>query len=134
MKTITIPLAYSEGLNKNGFSISKEVLDNAFKKEQEKIEKGILHVLPRYLDNNHNVFEVPIRDVIGMVKKVDLENLKATVNVQPEFAELEKLTFLGLAYIATDWERKDDIMIVNDVNILYSVLLPKEASAYNKGE
>jgi hypothetical protein len=134
METINIPLAYNEGPNKNGFSISKEILSNAFEREQEKIEKGLLSVLPSYLNNIHSWFEIPREDAIGVVKNVDLENLKATIDVQPKFAELQNITCLGLTYIATDWKEEDGIKVINDVNILYSVLMPKESSAYNKGE
>jgi hypothetical protein len=124
METMTLPLAYSEVVNKNDYMIPKGVLKRAFERSKEQMEMGILPVLPRYEDYT----SIPLNEVIGKVNSVDLEKLEGNISIQPEYNM--KGLVLGFMYLATDMEEKDNVRIINDVTIMYATILPEENSAY----
>jgi hypothetical protein len=127
METITIPLCYSEKINRNNFLIPKEVLVKAIDNEREKIEKGILYILPSYLQDSLPF--IPLTSVIGKVESIDIENLKAEISIKPEY-NLPDMVELGFAYLVSSMENKDGYNLIHDATITYCVLLPKEKSAY----
>jgi hypothetical protein len=128
METRTFFLAYSDSVNRNGYVMSEKVFKEAVEGAGEFLEKGILPLLSEYQD--YHLEGVPFDKLIGTVSDINIEKLEATASIKPEY-DIKGLV-LGLAYVATDYERKDDTLIVNKAKIMYATLLPEENSAYRE--
>jgi len=139
-ETLTLNLAYADGVNRNGWWVPKETLKKAVEDAHEMIETGTLSILPRY--NFRRGFPetttVDIKDVIGTVNSIDIDKLKADVKLTKDSIEEFK------KYYGTDREialffcylgnlkmvEMESYQIVEDLDIMYAVIMPMDLSAY----
>jgi hypothetical protein len=131
MEVKTLPMAYKEEVSKNGYLLPKEVLRTAIENERLKIENKSLCVATKF---QNDYFRVEMQDVAGYVQSIDIDKCEATVMIEPEF-NLDNIE-LALSLIITGFEEENDkeYKTVKQASILYTVLLPKQFSAYSKAE
>ena len=99
---LTVNLAWRElkGLNRNGWNIKKELLENYFKKI--KATHKTLQIPIILKGRTYNPIEgVPAHDIIGFVNDVDLDSRQANISIyKNEFSDIFKDRLLGFGLIA----------------------------------
>ncbi|PJZ19754.1 hypothetical protein CEW46_21480 [Bacillus cereus] len=134
---MTFDIAYREIVNKNNWMVPKSVLRKGLDEAKDKFDTGTFFITKDYFraHNMKDELTINLSEVIGQLKSVDLDSLKAVVTLQPEYIgsynpDKDAIYFCYVADIP-DRKSTEDPFIFDEVKVTYAVLKTKEDSAYN---
>lgn len=136
-KDVEIKLAYQEGVNSNGWEISKEQYMEALTLSQKQYKIPILihkESLPDYIVNEDDFQESCIAGrhncIIGYINSFDFDHMTAHINIKNVIENIDEFV-LGFDYSAN---MDNDNKTITILKVIQGVLMKRTLSAYKKGD
>lgn len=102
LKEITLPLAWREGVNRNGWGIPKDMYIKVLKEKMKETSGAIIilnHSIPGAKVNDITQISNQFGHVIGCVTDIDFDNMTAKVKLKQDVENIEEYV-VGFAYNA----------------------------------
>lgn len=130
-KEVTLPLAWEEGINKNGWGIPKDIYISALTKKLEETNGAIIildHALKGIKVNDITKISDQYAHVVGCVTNIDFKNMTANIKLKKEVKDIEEYV-VGFGYNA---QIDEETKMIKSLDIQVSALHKAIDNTYSK--